>query len=305
VTSKKGALGADALLLTAAIIWGFAFAAQRSGMEHIGPLAYNGVRYAIGALVLLPLVAARRRRGATELPASAPAALRGGRKAAGIALAGTILFAGSILQQLGLVSTTAGNAGFITSLYVVLVPLIGLAFGKRSGLTIWLGAALALAGLYVLSVSGSLSMNEGDLFVLAGSLFWAFHILVVAKLVGRIDAIELSAGQFAVCSAYSLAAALVFEPRPFAGVLDAAIPILYAGIMSCGVAFTLQVVGQKTAHPAHASIILSMEALFGGIGGILILGEPLTARLVAGGALMLAGAVVSQLEPRRRGSQGA
>ncbi len=304
---NKGALGADALLLTAAVIWGFAFSAQRSGMEYIGPSAYNGVRYALGALVLLPFVLARRRAAARAslaggaVAASAdrgPAMLRGWRKAGGIALAGTILFSGSILQQLGLVWTTAGNAGFITSLYVVLVPLVGLAFGKRSSLHIWAGAIVAVAGLYILSVGASLSMSKGDLLVLAGSLFWAFHILVVSRLVARLDPIELSAGQFAVCSAYSLASALIFEPSPFAGVLPAAIPILYGGVMSCGVAFTLQVLAQRTAHPAHASIILSMEALFAGIGGVLILGERLSARLVVGGLLMLAGAIVSQLEPK-------
>jgi drug/metabolite transporter (DMT)-like permease len=301
VKVTKGALGADALLLTAAIIWGFAFSAQRSGMEHIGPLAYNGIRYALGALVLLPLIVARLRRDAgsgPEAPRSDPELprLRGGRKVAGIALAGTILFAGSILQQFGLVTTTAGNAGFITTLYVVLVPLIGFLFGKPSSLRIWAGVLMAFAGLYILSVGGGFSMSRGDLLVLIGSLFWAFHILVVSKLVARLDSIELAAGQFAVCSVYSLVGALVFEPSPFAGAIPAAIPILYGGILSCGVAFTLQIVAQKTAHPAHASIILSMEALFAGIGGVILLGEPLTGRLVVGGLLMFAGAIVSQLE---------
>jgi drug/metabolite transporter (DMT)-like permease len=299
---NKSALGADALLLLTAIIWGFAFSAQRSGMEYIGPFAYNGVRYALGALVLLPLIAWQRRRAAAAGSAAAapapgaPAPLRGWRKAGGIALAGTILFSGSMFQQLGLVSTTAGNAGFITSLYVVLVPIIGLAFGKRSSLNIWAGALLAVVGLYILSVSGSLSMTKGDLLVLAGSLFWAFHILVLSKLANRIDPIELSAGQFSVCSLFSLASALALEPSPFAGVLPAAIPILYGGVMSCGVAFTLQVVAQKTAHPAHASILMSLESLFAGLGGVLLLGEALTWKLAVGGLLMLAGAIVSQLE---------
>ncbi|HOX33392.1 MAG TPA: DMT family transporter, partial [Spirochaetales bacterium] len=189
-------------------------------------------------------------------------------------------------------------AGFITSLYVVLVPLLGLLVGRRTSLHIWAGAALALVGLYILSVGAGFSMTKGDLYVLAGSLFWAFHILVLAHLVHRIDPIELSAGQFAVCAAYSLASALLLEPAPFAGALAAAVPILYGGIMSCGVAFTLQILGQRTAHPAHASILMSMESLFAGIGGVLILGEALTWRLAIGGLLMLAGAIVSQLEGR-------
>jgi drug/metabolite transporter (DMT)-like permease len=296
VNVKKGTLGADALLLVAAIIWGFAFSAQRMGMEHIGPLAYNCVRYAVGALFLLPFVAYRRARARASVPKAELSRLRGGRKAAAMAAAGGILFAGSVLQQAGIVTTTAGNAGFITSLYVVLVPLIGFLFGKPSNLMIWAGALVAVVGLYILSMGSGFSMSSGDLLVLAGSLFWSFHILIVSRLVMLLDPIELAVGQFAVCSALSLVGALALESAPFAGVLPAAIPILYGGIPSCGIAFTLQIVAQKTAHPAHASIILSMEALFAGIGGILLLGEPLTARLALGGMLMLAGAVVSQLE---------
>jgi drug/metabolite transporter (DMT)-like permease len=308
VKMNKGALLADALLLTTAIIWGFAFSAQRSGMEFIGPLAYNGVRYALGAAVLLPLLLYRRGRvGAAgdALSSAAPkgAKLHGARKALAIAVAGTILFAGSLFQQLGLVTTTAGNAGFITSLYVVLVPLIGLLLGKRSGLNIWVGALVAVVGLYILSIGGKFSISKGDLLVLIGSFFWAGHILIVSRLVQRLDPIEFSVGQFAVCAAYSVIAAFLFEPEPFAGVLPAAVPILYGGIMSCGVAFTLQIIAQKTAHPAHASIILSMEALFAGLGGVMLLAEPLTARLAAGGALMFAGAVLSQLEPRVKALQ--
>jgi len=305
VKITKGALKADALLLTTAIIWGFAFSAQRSGMDFVGPLAYNGLRYALGALVLLPLLFLRRKSAAAAPGAASPPArpapaprLSGARKAIAILLAGTVLFAGSLFQQLGLMTTTAGNAGFITSLYVVLVPLIGLLLGKRSSLNIWIGALVAVVGLYILSVGGKFSMSKGDILVLIGSFFWAGHILIVSRLVLLIDPIELSASQFAVCAAYSIAAALVFEPAPFAGSLGAAIPILYGGIMSCGVAFTLQAVAQKTAHPAHASIILSMEALFAGLGGVMLLAEPLTTRLVLGGILMFAGAVLSQLEPR-------
>ena len=292
---SKGVLESDAILLVTAIIWGFAFTAQRSGMEHIGPYAFNAVRFALGSLSLLPLLIARR-GAAARFPTEGSSRLRGLGRAA---MAGIVLFAGSSLQQAGLVTTTAGNAGFITCLYVVLVPFLGLLVGRKSGARIWIGAIIALVGLYILSIGAGFVMARGDLLVLAGSVFWAIHILVVARFASKMDAIGLAMGQFAVCSALSLAFALATEPAPFAGTLAAAAPILYGGIMSTGVAFTLQIVAQRKAHPAHASIILSMEALFAGIGGVMILGESLTVRLVAGGLLMLAGMIVSQLEPLR------
>ena len=309
----RGVLKADGLLLLTAIIWGLAFSAQRSGMEHIGPFGFNALRLFIGALSILPLILISRRRSARLVgeaaaggaPANQPRPSRG-QRLAWIALAGSVLFFGSTFQQMGLVTTTAGNAGFITCLYVVLVPLLGLFWGRKAGLRIWIGALLALAGLYILSIGAGFTMMPGDRLELAGSLFWALHILVVARFANRMDALELAAGQYLVCSVLSLAAALAFEgPDPFSGALGATIPILYGGVLSTGVAFTLQIIAQKTAHPAHASIILAMEALFAGIGGILVLGEPLTARLTAGGLLMLAGMVLSQIEPSRKSAEAA
>ncbi|MDP3177429.1 MAG: DMT family transporter [Spirochaetaceae bacterium] len=302
---SKGVLESDAILLLTAVIWGFAFTAQRLGMEHIGPYAFNAVRFALGSLSLLPLLLARRGAAARFPAEGGPRPRRAGRAA----IVGIVLFAGSSLQQAGLVTTTAGNAGFITCLYVVLVPLLGAFVGRKSGLRIWVGAIIALVGLYILSIGAGFVMAKGDLLELAGSFFWAIHILIVARFAAKMDAIELAIGQFAVCSALSLACALATEPTPFAGTLAAAVPILYGGIMSTGVAFTLQIVAQRKAHPAHASIILSMEALFAGVGGVILLGESLTIRLIAGGLLMLAGMIVSQLEPlhpegARRNTEG-
>ncbi len=294
MTRAGGTLKADGLLLLTALIWGFAFVAQRSGMKDIGPFAFNGVRFALGAVVLLPLLV-RARRG---LPAPSGGGPSLPWRLGGAALAGLVLFAGASLQQVGLVTTTAGNAGFITSLYVILVPLIGFCFGKSSGLRIWLGAVLAVAGLYILSVGAGFTMAPGDLLQLVGAFFWAGHILLINHLVARMDALEIAVGQFATCALLSLAVALVREPAPFAGLQAAALPILYGGLLSIGVAYTLQIVAQKTAHPAHASIILSLEALFAALGGVLLLQEPLTLRLLLGGALMLAGMVLSQLAPR-------
>ena len=207
--------------------------------------------------------------------------------AVGAALAGIVLFAAASFQQVGLVHTTAANAGFITCLYVILVPIVGALLGRATGARIWIGALLALAGLYVLSIGDGLTMAWGDLLVLAGAFFWTGHIPLINRLVARMEALELALGQFVTCAALSLVAAVLVEPRPFAGVVPAAVPILYGGLLSIGVAYTLQVVAQKTAHPAHASIIMSMEALFAGVGGVLILGEPLHWIQLVGAALPL------------------
>lgn len=286
-------LRADGLLLLTATIWGFAFVAQRSGMEALGPFAFSGVRFALGAASLAPLLWLSRRRGTpVPYPPLAPA-----RRAGYAALAGLVLFAGANLQQAGLVSTTAANAGFITSLYVILVPLVGALLGKASGARIWVGAVLAVAGLYILSIGEGFTMAPGDVLELLGALFWTGHILLINWLVARMAALEIAVGQFTTCAVLSLGAAVAFEPAPFAGVGAAAWPILYGGLLSIGVAYTLQIVAQRDAHPAHASIIMSLEALFAGVGGVLLLGEPLTGRLLLGGGLMLAGVIVSQLEP--------
>jgi drug/metabolite transporter (DMT)-like permease len=289
-------LRANGLLTLTAMIWGFAFSAQRSGMESLGPFAYNAARFALGALSVLPLLLASLRRPAGEGPAARPRPSLG-RKAAYVAITGAVLFLGTTFQQAGLVTTTAGNAGFITCLYVVLVPIAGMAFGRRSGLRIWIGASIALVGLYILGVDEGIKMTKGDRLELIGAFFWTAHILVIGRFGSLMDGLELALGQYLVCSALSLCGALAFEPAPFAGLAAAAVPVLYGGVMSTGVAFTLQIYAQKTAHPAHASIIMSMESLFAAIGGILILGESLTARLAIGGVLMLGGTVVSQLEP--------
>jgi drug/metabolite transporter (DMT)-like permease len=297
---SKSALKADGLLVFVAMIWGSAFSAQRSGMESIGPFGFNAVRFAIGALSVLPLLIFAKRRAGGKGPSGGPKP-SAARKLAYSAITGAVLFGGTSFQQAGLVTTTAGNAGFITALYVVLVPLVGIAFGKRSGPRIWAGAVLALAGLYILSVGSGFSVSRGDILELAGALFWTMHILVVGRFGSLMDGLELAVGQYLVCALLSLAGALAFESAPFAGTMAAAVPILYGGVCSTGIAFTLQIYAQKTAHPAHASIIMSLESLFAAIGGIILLGEPLTPRLAVGGVLMLAGTIISQLEPAGRG----
>ncbi len=282
---RAAVIANDSLLLLTAAIWGFAFVAQRVGMEHVGPFTYNAVRFGIGAVVLLPLALSRSRRVEPASFKLLPAGL----------LAGAVLFAGASLQQAGIVFTTAGKAGFITGLYVVLVPIAGLLWGQRAGWNAWTGALLSLVGLFLLSVTDSLAIEKGDLLVLIGALFWTAHIHVIGWLSPRTDPIRLACAQFAVCSVLSAIVAVPLEHPTFAGIQAAAAPILYGGILSVGVAFTLQVVAQRHAPPAHAAIILTLESVFAAVGGAILLGESLGAREAVGCALMFAGMILSQL----------
>ncbi len=288
-------LRSDLLLLLTAAIWGLAFVAQRVGMQDTGPLAFNASRFLLGALVLVPVVRARARTGGPGGGPPAPWRLDLRR---GLVL-GLVLLGGATLQQMGVVYTTAGKAGFITGLYVVLVPVLGLAVGQRTGGRTWLGGLLAVAGLYLLSVTGTLHMARGDLLVFIGAFFWAVHVLFIARWAPRTEPVRLAMLQFLVCGVVSLVAALILEPESWGGLRGAFWPIVYAGVMSTGVAYTLQVVAQRHAPPAHAAIILSLEAVFAVLGGLVMLGESLSLRGWTGCALMLAGMILSQLAPRR------
>lgn len=294
-------LKADGLLMLTALIWGAAFVAQRLGMEHVGPFTFNGVRFLLGALALQPLIwrmqATRTREGSgtgTSPGISSARLIRCGL------LAGAVLFAGAALQQVGIVHTTAGKAGFITGLYVVMVPLFGLALKQRAGLGTWVGAVLAAVGLYLLSVNEDFTIAYGDVLELIGAVFWAGHVLLIGRLspgMDATDAVKLAAAQFLVCSLLSLGVGVALEPVTLAGLSGAAIPILYGGLMSVGVAYTLQVVAQRDADPAHAAIILSLEAVFAAVAGYFVLGELLTVRALLGCGLMLGGMLLSQLKP--------
>ncbi|MFO7610382.1 MAG: DMT family transporter [Candidatus Krumholzibacteriia bacterium] len=277
---------ANLMLVLAAAIWGFAFVAQRVGMRHLGPLGFNGVRFALGAAVLLPLVL-HRRRTCGRSPGPGRAGL----------VAGLLLFGGATLQQWGLVYTTAGKAGFITGLYVVFTPLLGLLWGQRTTAAAWVGVALAAAGLYLLSARGVVGIDPGDGLVLLSALFWAAHVQWVGHNATRLDPLELALVQFVTCSVLSLGGAVAFETIAPAALAAAAVPLLYAGVLSVGVAYTLQVVAQRHARPAPAAVILSLESVFAAVGGGLLLGEVLGLRGLAGCALMLAGVLAAQLGP--------
>ena len=209
-------------------------------------------------------------------------------------MAGGILFAGATLQQVGLQWTTAGKGGFITGLFVVIVPILGLFFGQRPGAGTWVGALLAAWGLYLLSVTEALDISRGDLLVFAGAFFWAGHVMLIGWLSPRMNPVRLASAQFAVCSALSLVTGLAIESVTLADLLQAALPILYGGFMSVGVAYTLQVVAQRNAPAAHAAIILCLEGAFAALAGWLVLDEAMGLRGFVGCVLMLGGMSASQ-----------
>lgn len=286
-------LRANLLLLLAAVIWGFAFVAQRTGMEHVGPFTFNATRFFVGGIVLIPFIRyLNHQRARHQMPA---VALRSRSLLVGGLVAGTVLFAAATLQQMGIVFTTAGKAGFITSLYVVLVPLLGLTLGQRTSAGTWAGAILAAVGLYFLTMQGGFNMAWGDLLVMAGAFLWAIHVLLLGRLSPATDPVKLAFLQFMTCAGLSAMAALLTETVSMADLQAALGPILYTGILSVGIGYTLQVIGQRHARPAEAAIILSLEAVFAVLGGRLLLDEQLTARALFGCGLMLAGILISQL----------
>ncbi len=281
------------MLLTAAI-WGFAFVAQRAGMEFVGPFTFNGIRFALGTISLLPLLLLKGNH--RKSPDDTKNSWNKDLLISGLLL-GFVLFVAATLQQIGMVYTSAGKAGFITGLYVILVPAIGIFMKKRTSINIWIGALIAVFGLYFLSVKENFGIGNGDLLVLFSALFFAFHILLISNFSPRMSAIRLSIVQFAVCSLLSLLTAFFTEAIILEDILKAAIPIIYGGVFSVGVAYTLQIVGQKHAHASAASIILSLESVFAVLGGWLILSEQLSVRGMAGCMLMLSGMVLSQVNP--------
>lgn len=282
------------LLLLCSAIWGFAFVAQRFGAEHLGAYSFNASRGLLGAAALLPLVWFLDRRARLS-PTEARDAWR--RVALPGVFIGLMFFGGQTLQQLGVEQTTAGNAAFVTGLYMVLVPVAGRLFGQHTTAFTWLGIALAVPGLFLLTWTGT-GIGPGDLLVLVGTLFWTFHILGVGRVAPHVDPIRLSVAQFLVMATLSAVVAPFAEPAPFAGLLPALGAVLFAGLLSTGVGFTLQVVGQRHARASVAAMIMSLEAMWGAVGGALFLGERLTPQGLAGAALMMAGILLAQVPPR-------
>ncbi len=285
---------ANVMLVVTAMIWGSAFVAQSVGMDYVGPFTFQAVRSFLGGLTLLPVIFLMKRRAAPEP--------RGGtRRELWLAggLCGLCLFAASSLQQVGLLYTSAGKSGFITALYVVLVPCVGLVLGKRAPLTVWLAALLAALALYLLCVDGDFTIGRGELLTLACALGFTVHILVIDHFAPRVDGVQMSCIQFFVCAALAAAATALWEEPSTSAILQCWLPICYAGILSAGVGYTFQIVAQRDTSPMVASLLMSLESVFAVLFGALLLRERLSGREYLGCVLMFAAVVLAQLPGRR------
>lgn len=291
---KKTTLRSGLLLFTTALIWGVAFVAQSAGMDYVGPFTFNAVRSIIGGFVLIPCIWFLNRGKAR--PESTPQSRRD--LLLGGVLCGVFLAVASSFQQFGIQFTSVGKAGFITALYILLVPLLGLLFGRRPGWKIWLAVAVATAGMYLLCVKDGFSIGFGDLLVMVCALLFAVHILIIDYFSPRADGVKMSCIQFFTCGLLCTVGMLLFEKPSLPQILDAWAPILYAGVMSCGVAYTLQIVGQRDADPTVASLILSLESVVSVLAGWLLLHQSLSLRELGGCALVFCAIIFAQLPSR-------
>lgn len=290
---NKQAIGVLELLLTA-LIWGTAFVAQSVGMEHIGPYTFNAARFFVGGLVLIPMVLVIRK---TDKQERTPQEKRLYRKNTiiGGSCCGVILCAASTFQQIGIQYTTVGKAGFITALYIIIVPLLGLFLKKKVTWLVWLSTVIAVIGFYLLSISGKVTMNQGDIAVLICAVLFSVHILVVDYFSPKADGVGISCIQFWISAIISAGLMFLFENPQVQQILAAAKPILYAGIMSCGVAYTLQIIGQKHVEPTIASLLMSLESVFSVLAGWVLLGQVLSVKELIGCCLVFTAVILAQI----------
>lgn len=282
------------LLFLTAFIWGTAFVAQSVGMDHLGPFGFNGIRSLIGGAALLPCIWILGRTDREHRRKEDRKTLLAGGISCGLAL-----FAASSLQQIGIQYTAAGKAGFITAFYIVLVPVAGIFLGKKTGWKVWTAVAMALAGLYFLCITESFRIGKGDVFVFAGAVIFAVHILVIDYFAPRTDGVKMSCIQFFVAGILSLFPMAATETTTLEGVWLSMGPLLYAGVLSCGVAYTLQIIGQKNMNPTIASLILSLESCISVLAGWVILGERLSVREGAGCVLVFGAIILAQLPGKK------
>lgn len=287
------------LLLLTATIWGVAFVAQSVGMDYVGGFTFNMARSLIGSAVLLPVIWFMGRNSSKKAEEAQGSSSRKDLLWGGLAC-GILMCLASNFQQFGIKYTTVGKAGFITACYIVLVPILGLFLKKKCSPFIWLAVAMSVAGLYLLCITDGFSIGKGDILVLICAVFFSFHILVIDYYSPKVDGVKLSCIQFLVCGILSGIPALIFEKPEMSAVLTAWQPILYAGVMSCGVAYTLQIIGQKNMNPTVASLILSLESCISVLAGWVILGQQLSAREIAGCVIMFAAIILAQLPQKEK-----
>ena len=286
---KKEQLKGILQLLFATLIWGCAFVAQSMGMDHLGPMSFQAIRSALAVLALVPVIFLMDRAPAAFLPRwQDPKLWKTG------ILCGLSLFVAQGLQQVGLLYTEPGKAGFITAMYIVLVPVLGLFLGRRCSLSVWLSVALAVAGLYLLSCVGVSRINIGDLLILGAAAAFAVQIVLIDNLAQQMDGVRLNCIQFLVVTVLSALAAAFTESPTWDGIIACALPLLYTGVLSSGVAFTLQILGQQHLPPEPASLIMSLESVFAVLAGWVLLGQTLSPTEALGSALVFAGVLLSQ-----------
>lgn len=293
---NKFSFKSSVLLFLAAFIWGIAFVAQSVGMDYMGPLTFNGIRFLMGSMVLLPFILYRRskNRKAEVTPYAASTTLIGG------VCCGLALCAAALLQQYGIMYTTVGKAGFITTLYIILVPFFGIFLKRKIPGKIWIGAGIAAVGMYLLCMSEKLALSKGDAFVFVCAVLFAIHILVIDNFSPKADGVELSCIQFFTAGMIATILAFIFEQPTLGGVIAGIIPLAYAGILSSGVAYTFQVLGQKNMDPTIASLILSMESVVSVLAGFVILKQALTIKELLGCVLVFLAVILVQLPDRRK-----
>ena len=305
---NKYTLRQSLLLLLTAAIWGVAFVAQSVGMDYVGPFTFNTVRSLLGGIVLIPCIVLLKRinvgskdtAGAAEHASGDPAGQRKVLLTGGVAC-GVLLCIASNLQQFGIMYTSVGKSGFITAMYIVLVPVLGIFLKKKAGIKIWCSVAIAVGGLYLLCMTDSgFSIQKGDLLLLLGAVMFSFHILTIDYFSPKVDGVKMSCIQFFTCGILSMVCMFLFEQPQIGAIFQAWIPIVYAGVLSCGVAYTLQIVGQKGMNPTVASLILSMESVISVIAGWLILHQKLSGRELLGCVLMFVAIILVQLPERKR-----
>lgn len=287
------------LLLLTATIWGVAFVAQSVGMDYVGGFTFNMARSLIGSAVLLPVIWFMGRNSSKKAEEAQGSSSRKDLLWGGLAC-GILMCLASNFQQFGIKYTTVGKAGFITACYIVLVPILGLFLKKKCSPFIWLAVAMSVEGLYLLCITDGFSIGKGDILVLICAVLFSFHILVIDYYSPKVDGVKLSCIQFLVCGILSGIPALIFEKPEMCAVLTAWQPILYAGVMSCGVAYTLQIIGQKNMNPTVASLILSLESCISVLAGWVILGQQLSAREIAGCVIMFAAIILAQLPQKEK-----
>jgi len=301
---KQKQVSSSFLLALAALIWGTAFVAQSVGMDFVGPFTFNSVRFILGGIVLIPVIYLFHRKDSSnrekekETPKDKKTLLVGG------ICCGCVLAVGSSLQQFGILHTSVGKAGFITALYIIIVPILGLFLKKKVRFMVWVSVMIATIGMYLISITEGFTIGIGDLFVFLCAIAFSVHILFIDYFSPLIDGIKLSCIQFFVAGILCGLPMIIFEKPQISGILSAAVPILYTGIVSSGVAYTLQIVAQKNVNHVVASLIMSMESVFAALSGWIILGESLSSRELTGCVLVFAAIILAQVPVFKKAAVG-